>query len=86
VADSGPATIPAYSICQIPVAALFAGLVSMPPAERLAALHRVEPAVRAATQATVEELRAGGATWAEIGRLIGVTRQTAQIRWGRGQG
>ena len=54
-----------------------------PAAERLTALHHIEPAVRAAMEATVDELRAGGATWAEIGRLGGVTRQAAQIRFGR---
>ena len=32
----------------------------------------------------VREARAGGASWADIGRAAGMTRQSAHERWGRG--
>lgn len=31
----------------------------------------------------VRDLRGGGATWNEIGKAVGTTRQAAQIRWGK---
>lgn len=66
-----------------PVAEMFTALAAMPASERLTVLNHIEPAVKTVMRSTATELRAGGATWAEIGDLLGVTRQTAQIRFGR---
>lgn len=40
----------------------------------------------AAVQAAVNGQRARGASWAEIGRAFGITRQAAQQRYGRAAG
>lgn len=62
--------------------ALGGGMASLTPLVRLAVLNRVPEIVRAATDATVAELRSDGVSWAKIGGVLGVTRQAAQIRFG----
>jgi len=49
----------------------------------LAELIALEGALRSAIQTAVLGLRASGATWQEIGTACGVTRQAAQMRWGK---
>ncbi|MBS0661288.1 MAG: hypothetical protein JSR82_23985 [Verrucomicrobia bacterium] len=56
------------------------------PADRLDKLTdavRAENAAREATNRLAREARDGGATWDQIGRAAGITRQSAQQRWGR---
>jgi hypothetical protein len=56
---------------------------------RWIALERVEAAAGAQTAATreldeaVHEAKAAGASWADIGRATGMTRQSANERWSR---
>jgi hypothetical protein len=64
------------------IADLHQALVRLPPDERLKALHALPATIDTAMHSTVAELRAQGYTWAQIGNLIGVTRQTAQQRFG----
>lgn len=56
-------------------------------AEALRAIHeahqQVEQAQRRLDEA-VKQARAHGASWGDIAEIIGVTRQTAWHRWGRG--
>ncbi|WP_210413916.1 hypothetical protein [Protaetiibacter larvae] len=39
--------------------------------------------LEAAVQLAVDGQRAGGSSWAQIGAGLGITRQAAQMRWGR---
>jgi hypothetical protein len=52
------------------------GAVSAAAAEAEQARQRLDQAVAAA--------RAGGASWADVGRAAGMARQSAHERWGRG--
>jgi hypothetical protein len=49
----------------------------------LGAVRLVELAANQARRAIVDEARAGGFTWAEIGDALGVSRQAAHERFGR---
>jgi DNA-directed RNA polymerase specialized sigma24 family protein len=66
-----------------PATDLRRSLARLPPAERFQALYALPAAVDAELRATVRELRDHGLTWAEIGALVGVTRQTVQGRFGK---
>jgi len=57
-------------------------LVSLPADERLQVLNLLPKTIDAAMRTTVAELRADGRTWAQIGELIGVSRQTVHERFG----
>jgi Homeodomain-like domain len=57
-------------------------IARLPAPERLQALYALPAVVDAELRATVAELREDGMTWAEIGALVGVTRQTVQGRFG----
>jgi DNA-directed RNA polymerase specialized sigma24 family protein len=59
-------------------------LARLPPSERFQALYGLPAAIDVELRATVRELREHGLTWAEIGALVGVTRQTVQARFGKG--
>lgn len=48
----------------------------------LAELHQLHQALDEALATAVGNLREQGATWEDIGRALGVTRQAAQARWG----
>ena len=50
-------------------------------AARLAAARAVREAAEALEQALVDESRAAGATWSEIGAAYGMTKQAAQQRF-----
>jgi hypothetical protein len=53
------------------------------PELRLSALWSLSLDVEVMMAANVVQLRAAGATWADVGAAIGgVTRQAAQQRWG----
>jgi len=62
---------------------------SLAPAEEMADLRAIGEALTAeiaadrALHEAVAAARANGRTWAEIGMVLGVTRQTAQQRFGR---
>jgi len=54
------------------------------PADRLDKLTdavRAENAAREITNRLARDARAGGATWDQIGRAAGITRQSAHQRW-----
>lgn len=51
------------------------------PASRLAAARAVRESAEELEQALVDEARAGGATWSEIGAAYGMTKQAAQQRF-----
>jgi uncharacterized membrane-anchored protein len=53
--------------------------------EALADLVRLSAQVEAATGEAARSLNRFGYSWAEIGARVGVTRQAAQQRWGRGE-
>lgn len=54
-----------------------------PPMTALLAARTAADAVEQATRVFVEEARAGGKTWQEIGELLAITRQAAQQRFGQ---
>lgn len=64
------------------------GLVRMRSQEEENARVAIERAAAAATEAladldaTVQTGRAIGLTWADVGRAVGITRQSARERWG----
>jgi hypothetical protein len=51
--------------------------------EALPALRALESTVDTALQEAVTGLRQFGYSWAEIAARLGITRQAAQMRWGR---
>lgn len=51
--------------------------------EALAGLAFLRDEVDAAMVAAVADLQAHGYSWADIGRVLGITRQAAQQRYGR---
>lgn len=51
------------------------------PLERLAELRELSDAVARAVTKTVATARDGGASWAQIGARLGITRQAAQQRF-----
>lgn len=54
---------------------------TQPAADRLEALHAVAAAVAVDTEEAITELRQTGATWADVGQVLGVTRQAAHQRY-----
>ena len=50
--------------------------------EALAHLWRLQGELDEAIETAVEGLRAEGWSWAEIGRRLGMTKQSAHERWG----
>jgi hypothetical protein len=54
------------------------------PMETLQVLAKARADNRAELEASVGALRAAGGTWADVGRALGVTRQSARQRFGTG--
>jgi len=55
------------------------------PAQAITAVTAAAGAARAATRGLDEAViaaRRGGASWTDIGRGVGITRQSAHQRWG----
>lgn len=50
---------------------------------RVVAATENAAAARAALDDAVADARAAGATWEQVGRAAGMTRQSARERWGR---
>jgi hypothetical protein len=57
--------------------------VDTTPLEAIAAVREVAQAVEESLRAAVERARAAGHTWAEVGQVLGTTRQAAFQRFGR---
>jgi hypothetical protein len=55
------------------------------PADRLDAVRRVREAAEKLEAANLEAARDDGMTWAEIGKLYGLTKQGAQQRFRQGR-
>jgi hypothetical protein len=55
------------------------------PADRLSAARRVREASEKLEAANLEAARADGLTWAEIGKVYGLTKQGAQQRFRSGR-
>lgn len=51
--------------------------------EELAGLAGLRQDLDAAIQDAVDGLRAQGFSWTDVGRVLGTTRQAAQMRYGR---
>jgi len=51
--------------------------------DRLGALRLAEHAIEYARRGVIEDARADGWTWQQIGDALGTTRQNAQQRYGR---
>jgi DNA-directed RNA polymerase specialized sigma24 family protein len=52
-------------------------------ADRLARARKQTEKADQALRAAVTQARRDGASWADVGRVLGITRQTAQQRFGR---
>lgn len=59
---------------------------SNPPGVALADLARLRRDLDRGMAALVEVMRAEGASWSQVGRVLGTTRQAATQRFGRGRG
>jgi|SRR5579875_1010217 len=64
-------------------AALRGGPDAAPPMSALVSARTAADAVEQATRLLVQEARAAGRTWQEIGELLATTRQAAQQRFGQ---
>jgi hypothetical protein len=54
----------------------------LPPAEYVRVLNEWRGIVEGRLEQAVDDMRSEGATWAQVGTALGVTRQAAQQRWG----
>lgn len=57
-----------------------------PKVLELRAAEELRAALDALQQSVVEDLRASGATWQDIGDFLGIRRQSAHIRFRRREG
>lgn len=66
------------------VAKALTALAALPdPLERLETIHDTRVALERLAQEAVDEARASGATWKQIGALYGISKQAAQQRFRR---